>query len=57
VRKHKVDLRLGVAVSALARVEDKLEATIGDSAENFDAVIVAGGVRGGFDVARRGRAP
>jgi CoA-dependent NAD(P)H sulfur oxidoreductase len=45
VRRHKVDLRLGVAVSALRRVGEALEVTIGDTAETFDAVIVASGVR------------
>jgi NADPH-dependent 2,4-dienoyl-CoA reductase/sulfur reductase-like enzyme len=45
VRRHKVDLRLGTAVSAVRRFGDRLEVTIGDSVDNFDAVIVAGGVR------------
>ena len=45
VRRHGVDLRLGVAVSGVCRVADNLEVSIGDAVETVDAVIVASGVR------------
>jgi NADPH-dependent 2,4-dienoyl-CoA reductase/sulfur reductase-like enzyme len=54
VRRHEVDLRLGVAVSGLTRAGDRLEVTIGDPSTgdrskgdtiSVDAVIVASGVR------------
>jgi NADPH-dependent 2,4-dienoyl-CoA reductase/sulfur reductase-like enzyme len=45
VRRHDVDLRLGVAVTALSRVGDRLEVTVGDDVVAVDAVIVASGVR------------
>jgi NADPH-dependent 2,4-dienoyl-CoA reductase/sulfur reductase-like enzyme len=56
VRAHGVDLRLNSAVSAVRRVGDRLEVTIGsrangDAVEAVDAVIVASGVRAGSDLA------
>ena len=56
VRAHGVDLRLGHAVSAVARAGDRLEVTISGpdgatAVETVDAVIVASGVRAGSDLA------